>query len=414
MFKAVDKWFPGYLRSLLDRPRAGSGVRHLIFCLCDHFEPFRAGASPEKARRTVKDWLAAYPDTVSSFLDADGCMPRHTFFYPQEDYDEEILDQLAGFCRRGFGEVEIHLHHRHDTAEGLRGKLESFRDLLHTRHGLLGVDRVKCRVPIGTAASFPAVRYGFIHGNWALCNSRPDGDWCGVNEELRVLAGTGCYADFTFPSAPSPTQPRMVNAIYYAQDRAGRPRGADEGERAKVMMDSGGKNGFEQKTQRPRREQNFISGGDGKEISSLASFATSVQNLPSSLLLITGPLALNGSRRKWGILPRLENAEISGVNPPTEDRIRLWARQGIHVTGRAEWVFVKVHTHGCVPGNAGVLLGGAMRQAHGILQREFNDGRDWRLHYVSAREMFNLVRAAEAGAAGDPGPYRDFEVVWNP
>jgi hypothetical protein len=55
-----------------------------------------------------------------------------------------------------------------------------------------------------------------------------------------------------------------------------------------------------------------------------------------------------------------------------------------------------------------------MRQAHSILQGEFNDGRDWRLHYVSAREMFNLVRAAEAGAAGDPGPYRDFEVVWNP
>jgi hypothetical protein len=57
------------------------------------------------------------------------------------------------------------------------------------------------------------IAYGFVHGNWALCNSRPDGDWCGVNEELTVLAQTGCYADFTFPSAPSPTQPRMVNAV---------------------------------------------------------------------------------------------------------------------------------------------------------------------------------------------------------
>jgi hypothetical protein len=132
------------------------------------------------------------------------------------------------------------------------------------------------------------------------------------------------------------------------------------------------------------------------------------------LLLITGPLALNWSRRKWGILPRLENAEITGVNPPTAERIRLWARQGIHVKGRAEWVFVKVHTHGCVPGNAGVILGEAMRQAHDILGREFNDGHHWKLHYVTAREMYNLVKAAEAGMEGDPAPWRDFEVVWNP
>ena len=415
MFKAVDKWFLGYLRSLLNRPRAVSGTRHLIFCLCDHFEPFREGVNSGEARRTVKNWLAAYPDAVRSGCDADGRPPRHTFFYPQEDYDEEILDQLAEFCRRGFGEVEIHLHHRHDTAEGLREKLESFRDLLHTRHGLLGVERPKGKLPGCQAARLSgesppeqsittqqpdnpttssSIRYGFIHGNWALCNSRPDGDWCGVNEELRVLAGTGCYADFTFPSAPSPTQPRMVNAIYYAKDRVGRSRGADRGElsscqAAKLLREN------------PSYEP-------------IATQQLNHATTASKLLLITGPLALNWSRRKWGVLPRLENAEISGVNPPTSDRIRLWARQGIHVKGRSEWVFVKVHTHGCVPGNAGVLLGGAMRQARETLQREFNDGRDWRLHYVTAREMYNLVRAAEAGAEGDPEPWRDFEVVWKP
>lgn len=417
MFKAVDKWFWGYLRSLLDRPRAGTGTRHLIFCLCDHFEPFRDGVNAGEARRTVKDWLAAYPDAVRSGCDADGRPPRHTFFYPQEDYDEEILDQLAEFCRRGFGEVEIHLHHRHDTAEGLRVKLESFRDLLHTRHGLLGVDSVKRRAPsagrevqggvanvdsplaapcslLGAAASYPAARYGFIHGNWALCNSRPDGDWCGVNEELQVLAGTGCYADFTFPSAPSPTQPKMVNAIYYAHDFPGQPRGADKGELSSCQV------------AKLLREN---PSGEPIATQHLNNLTTAPK-----LLLITGPLALNWSRRKWGLLPRLENAEISGANPPTSDRIRLWARQGINVKGCAEWVFVKVHTHGCVPGNAAVLLGSAMRQAHETLQREFNDGQDWRLHYVTAREMYNLVRAAETGAAGDPGPWRDFEVVWKP
>jgi hypothetical protein len=358
MFRAVDKWLPGYIRWALQRTAGPEGTRHFIFALCDHFEPFRGNRDPASARKLVRDWIDEYPASVEGFLDQDGLPPRHTFFYPQEEYDPEILDRLADFCRLGYGEVEIHLHHRHDTAEGLREKLESFRDLLRTRHGLLGSD----------AAG--RIRYGFIHGNWALCNARPDGDWCGVNEELGVLAETGCYADFTFPSAPSPTQPRIVNALYRARDRAGRPRSADRGERAKV----GG-------------------GGDG------------------TLLLITGPLGLNWSRRKWGLLPRLENADISGSNPPTADRIRLWARQAIHVAGRPDWVFVKTHTHGCLAANRRVVLGPAMREARAVLQRDFNDGQGWQLHYVTAREMFNLVKAAEAGVAAPVAVSRDCEVV---
>lgn len=367
MFKAIDKWFPGYLRSLLNQPASFAGTRHLIFCVCDHFEPYRDGADAETARQTVRDWLAAYPPSVESFRDAAGRPPRHTFFYPQEEYDPILLDSLAAFCRLGFGEVEIHLHHRHDTAEGFREKLVTFRDALHGKHGLLGED-----------SSPSPVRYAFIHGNWSLCNSRPDGDWCGVNEELGILAETGCYADFTFPSAPSPTQPRIVNALYYARDIPGCPRGADQGVRVEAID---------------------------------RAKATSVQ-IPPPLLLITGPLALNWKRRKWGILPRLENAEIAGGNPPTPDRIRLWARQQIGVAGRPDWVFVKVHTHGCVPGNARVLLGESMRQAHEVLQREFNDGRNWQLHYVTAREMHNLVKAAEANLPGSPGEYRDTPIAW--
>jgi hypothetical protein len=131
-------------------------------------------------------------------------------------------------------------------------------------------------------------------------------------------------------------------------------------------------------------------------------------------MLITGPLALNWSRRKWGVFPRLENSEISGANPATAERIRLWVRQGIHVEGRPDWVFVKVHTHGCVPANAAVLTGSAMREAHVALRREFGDGSDWTLHYVTAREMYNIVKAAESGETGDPNRWRDAEIALSP
>ena len=76
--------------------------------------------------------------------------------------------------------------------------------------------------------------YGFIHGNWALGNSRPDGRWCGVNDEISILRKTGCYADFTMPSAPDCTQTRTINSIYYATDDLERPKSHDTGIPARV------------------------------------------------------------------------------------------------------------------------------------------------------------------------------------
>ena len=41
------------------------------------------------------------------------------------------------------------------------------------------------------------------------------------------------------------------------------------------------------------------------------------------------------------------------------------------------------------------------------LEGAYNDGRKYRLHYVTAREMYNIIKAAEAGEIGDPDGYRD-------
>ena len=44
----------------------------------------------------------------------------------------------------------------------------------------------------------------------------------------------------------------------------------------------------------------------------------------------------------------------------------------------------------------------------GYLEEKYNDGKDYKLHYVTAREMYNIVKAAEAGEPGEPGEYRDY------
>lgn len=365
MLKHSERWFPGYLRACRERPPRPVGTCHVIFTLADHFEPLGAGggASLAAAEARVERWQRLLPPLVGDFRDADGRPPCHSFFYPAEEYAPSLLDGLAGLCRAGLGEVEIHLHHDGDTAATLAPKLAGFRDCLHGRHGYLGRDRTG------------APRYAFIHGNWALCNSRPDGRWCGVNEELDVLRATGCYCDMTMPSGASPTQSRTVNALYYAATCPGRSRSHDAGT--------------------PVR----------------AASALAAAPLPEAgLLLIQGPLALNWRRRKWGLLPHFEHAELSGSNPPWPERVDLWVQQRIQVAGRPDWLFVKVHTHGGNERNWPVLLGEPLRAMHRHLQARYNDGSRFRLHYASAREMYNLVKAAEAGASGDPHPWRDFVI----
>ena len=85
-------------------------------------------------------------------------------------------------------------------------------------------------------------------------------------------------------------------------------------------------------------------------------------------------------------------------------------QQGIGVVGRPEWVFVKVHTHGAPEKQAASLLGDDGRALHRALTQQYNDGQRWRLHYVTAREMFNVARAAMDGKAGDPNAYFDYIV----
>lgn len=336
-------YFPSERKEPIDREQPVD----LFVAICDHWEPECYGASRDQAMERVHRWVYEYPKAFSKFRDFNGRPPQHTFFFPQDEYRPEYLDEIAQLCAEGFGDVDVHLHHDHDTAEQFREKLESFRDTLFHRHGLLRKDPLTNRIV-----------YGFIHGNWALCNSRPDGRWCGVDQELTILQDTGCYADFTLPSAPSECQTRTINSIYYAQDIPGRRKSHDTGRRSRT-------------------------GQPGPE---------------NQLLMIQGPLSLDWKNRKFGLMPRIENGDLTEGRAPTWQRFQQWMNVGVHVAGRPNWKFIKLHTHGCKDGNIDMLLGPEMQAFHAELAAQREANPQLKLHYVTAWEMAQLVRQAESNA----------------
>lgn len=353
--KNFDRWIVGYLHHLRRRaltPR-GAGPRHLVFALCDHYEPLWGGADDKTGEQRVARWREEYPRAFSQFRDADGLMPRHSWFFPGEEYRPMFLDSLAELVRLGCGEVELHLHHDRDTEAGLRSKIRNYLELF-SAHGHLS------RQPAGR------LRYAFIHGNWALANGLPDGRWCGVNAELPILFETGCYADFTFPSCPNPTQPGMVNALYWPVGDLRRRRAYDGGELARVG-----------------------------------------HHHDDRILLITGPLSF-AFRAGRLPRPRLEYGALTAHDPGTARRVRSWVAQHIHVLGQPHWVFVKVYTHAAPETQAASLLGAGGQSLHRALADVCNDGIRWQLHYVTAREMYNIARAAMDGKTGNPNEYRDY------
>jgi parallel beta-helix repeat protein len=359
-YRAMHRWLVPYIGQSHRRraPTTGEPV-HVLLCVADHFEPRHGGVSAAVARARLKRWVEEYPRLFGQMRDSDGRPPRHTFFYPVEQYDPKEVQALARLFGAGYGEIEVHLHHDGDTADTLRDQLLRAKKTLAGRHGLLARRR-----------GGSEVAYGFVHGDWALNNSRPDGRCCGVNNEVRVLRETGCYADFTMPSAPDPTQAHTINSIYYACGDPDRPRCHDVG----------------------------IGVGVG----------AAPEN---ALMLIQGPLMLNWRRRKWGLVPRLDNGCLQNSLAPSLDRLDLWLRARVQVPSRPDWFFVKLHTHGAPEANQRVLLGDAMVLFHRALAARAKTESNFHFHYVTAREMYNLARAAESGWKGSVEEARDHELV---
>ncbi|MGB6974750.1 MAG: hypothetical protein WBD67_08720 [Terracidiphilus sp.] len=341
----AENWLLPYVKDRLHSTFHPSRPRQLWVAITDHYEPYGLEASLPSALRRVARWRDRWPRIAEDApRDSAGQRPQYSFFYPQEEYYREILDVLAEIVRLGVGDVEVHLHHDHDHAESFMRKIREFCARLVDGHGLL-------RQIDGRTV------FGFIHGNWALDNSRPDGRLCGVQGEIALLRDLGCYADFTMPSAPSPTQGRVVNQIYWCTNHADkRPRSFDSGIRATV---------------------NGATRGD--------------------LLMITGPLGLRFNGR---IVPRLESGEIAVYDPPTPARVRHWIRLAPSIGDDS---FLKLYTHGGADRNLAPLLDNDLANLYRWIAQEA-ESQQIQVRWVTAWQMYQAAHALIHGANAVDSP----------
>jgi hypothetical protein len=330
----AEIWLAPYLKDRLRRRMRPRKPKRAWVAITDHYEPLGSGTSIETALGRVARWREKWPRIADDApRDSAGQRPQYSFFYPQEEYRRELLDGIAEMVRLGVGDVEVHLHHDNEQRESFIRKVAEYCRRLTCDHGLLHQQDGR-------------TVFGFIHGNWALDNSRPDGKYCGLNGEIALLRDLGCYADFTMPSLPSVTQGRIVNQIYWCTNNPGnRPKSFDHGIEATV---GGGRRG--------------------------------------DLLMMTGPLGLRFERR---LLPRLETGELAGYDLPTPSRVCQWFDLAPTI---GDDLFIKLYTHGAAEWNLKPLLNGGLANLFGWLEAEA-DRRDMEIHWATAWQMYQAADA---------------------
>jgi hypothetical protein len=199
-------WLPGYVRTHrgFDRQAVPEGVPiDVMVMVADHYEPARRDGDTA-AVESVRSWCAAYEAIADRHRDSDGRPPQHTWFYRYDYPNPGCVQALSEATFRGFGEVEFHLHHGHDSHETMAAKLGEGVDWFNRFGAML------------TAEEHPRQAFGYVAGNSALDNGAGDDRLSGCDTEIRALRDAGCYADFTFSSLGSRAQPRTTNSIYYA------------------------------------------------------------------------------------------------------------------------------------------------------------------------------------------------------
>lgn len=350
MIFVLIKWISKKLLSFIFKTR--TKPIHILFCMVDHYEPGTGHVTDEIANNRVARLLLEYPRIAENHRDSAGNYCKRTWFFPPHYHKNYFLRDLVTLCEKGYGEIELHLHHGKDVPDTSANLEKTILQCIE-EYSLFGIFGSENNVK----------KYAFIHGDWALDNSRYD-QFCGVNNEIEILRKTGCFADFTFPSG-NESNPSQINSIYYSTDDPIRPKSYTRGTPVRASSEPYG-----------------------------------------DLMIIQGPLYPFFIDNKLRGL-RIFGDKIDGKPPVTKKRIDAWINTGICIEGKGEWIIVKTHTHGAIDSDA--VLGNEMDVILDYLEDRYNDGKNYVLHYLTARELYNIIKAVEDGQPGsDPEVYRDY------
>lgn len=344
--KRINRWLWSYFKGLISPLGKVNQPIDIMFIFVDHFE---LNGHADR----LESWVHGYPKIAAKHLDSDGRHPVHSFFYALDLMHEHELEAMQPVIEKGFGEMELHWHHQHETESSFIKKLDDAMALFH-HYGYMRPYK----------DNQPAC-FAFIHGNWSLANAR-GAEFCGLDNEVQILKDRGCYADFTYPALFSEAQPPIINSIHYCNQ---------------LTENSCYFNGRLSESGRKEAEDEFM--------------------------IFQGPMTINWKdwRHKWH--PTIEDGDINYTKTHSDPkRIDAWVRQGIHVKGKPEWQFVKVFCHGAQDHES--VVSSITDDLFSYLETTYNDGNQYRLHYISTREAYNIVKAAESGKTGNPNLYRDY------
>ncbi len=339
-------WAMSYWTDHHPDPEIPDDQKHLIFVMIDHYEHGKGEAA---AQRNL-EWCRKFRKISDRYRDDyDNCF-RYTWFYPFDHHNDAIMEELSHMAYQGYGEIEMHWH------LGAKSGISKENYAEKIQEAIAWYQQFGAMITVDTP---PKTAFAYVAGNWDLDASRPGGKGHGLTNQIQVLKEQGCYADFTFSTIGTPTQPSKVNSIYYAEDDPNLPKSYDTG--IDVVV--------------------------GKPIK-------------DKLLIFQGPISItwNGG---------LEYGAVENDPRFRPERIPKWIDANIHVHGRPEWVFVKIYSHGAQ--SKEVVLAHDMQWMLKCLKAECSR-RDITLHFMTAREAYNVVKAAEEGITGDPEDYRDYTI----
>ena len=185
----------------------------------------------------------------------------------------------------------------------------------------------------------PRQLFGYVAGNSALDNGAGDDSLSGCDTEI------------------SASRRRLLRRLHLPIARLAGP--AAEGQRPLLR----------------HRGRSAESYNDGVDVE--------VGRKPSGdLMIFQGPVAID-----WQ-MGGFEEGALENSSPPHPRRLAGLLAGNVHVAGRPEWIFVKTHTHAMQ--NRASFLSDDMDAMYEAMETWWNRP-PFRLHYVTAREAYNIV-----------------------